>query len=98
MAKKRIDDPLSEWTESDWAEAYDLLYQGAMQSGAMIPAFPSYLKGHQRHEEFMREESAKKITKEAIKSEISRLQGMLDAMEEDERNNTPHKQLNLFDR
>ena len=100
MAKKRIDDPLSEWTERDWAEMYDLLYQGAMTPGAAMPAFPSYLKGHQRAEEYRREEmsaEAREAKKSFIRAEISRLQAELKALEEDEKNNTPHKQLNLFD-
>lgn len=43
------------------------------------------------------QQNAENLSKEAIKAEISRLQGMLDAMEEEEKNNTPHKQLNLFE-
>ena len=35
--------------------------------------------------------------KASIRAEISRLQAELNALEEEERNNTPHKQLNLFD-
>lgn len=97
MAKKRIDGPLSEWTERDWAEVYDLLYQGAMTPGAAMPAFPSYLKGHQRAEEYRREEMDTEAKKASIRAEISRLQAELNALEEEERNNSPHKQLNLFD-
>lgn len=35
--------------------------------------------------------------KSFLRAEIRRLQAELDAIEEEERNNTPHKQLNLFD-
>lgn len=35
--------------------------------------------------------------KASIRAEISRLQSELDALEEEERNNKPHKQLNLFE-
>lgn len=35
--------------------------------------------------------------KASLRAEISRLQAELNALEEEERNNTPHKQLNLFD-
>lgn len=35
--------------------------------------------------------------KASIRAEISRLQAELNALEEEERNNTPHKQLNLFE-
>ena len=35
--------------------------------------------------------------KSFLRAEIRRLQDELDAIEEEERNNTPHKQLNLFD-
>lgn len=35
--------------------------------------------------------------KASIRSEISRLQAELNALEEEERNNTPHKQLNIFE-
>lgn len=97
MAKKRIGGLLSEWTERDWAEMYDLLYQGAMTHGAAMPAFPSYLKGHQRAEEYRREEMSTEERKASIRSEISRLQAELNALEEEEMNNTPYKQLNLFD-
>lgn len=97
MAKKGIDEPLSEWTEQDWAEMYDLLYQGAMTPGAAMPAFPSYLKGHQRAEEYRREEMSTEERKASIRVEISRLQAELNVLEEEEKNNTPHKQLNLFD-
>lgn len=88
---------LLKWTERDWAEIYDLLYQGAMTPGAAMPAFPSYLKGHQRAEEYRREEMYIETRKASIRAEISRLQTELDALEEEERNNTPHKQLNLFE-
>lgn len=54
-------EPLSEWTERDWAET------------------PIEEK------------------KAFIRAEISRLQAELDALEEEEKINTPHKQLNLFD-
>lgn len=36
--------------------------------------------------------------KSSIRAEISRLQAELNALEEEERNNTPHKQLNLFEK
>ena len=97
MAKNRIGEPLSEWTEQDRAEMYDLLYQGAMTPGAAIPAFPSYLKGHQRTEEYRRDEMSTEAKKASIRAEISLLQAELNALEEEERNNIPHKQLNLFD-
>lgn len=97
MAKQRIGDPLSEWTERDWAEMYDLLYQVVMTPGAAMPAFPSYLKGHQRAEEYRDEEMSTEERKASIRAEIRRLQAELDAIEEGERNNTPHKQLNLFE-
>lgn len=86
-----------EWTEQDWAEIYDCLYQGSMQHGASMPAFPSYLKGHQRAEGYRREELSNEEKKDAIKAEIRRLQAELDTIEEEERNNTPHNQLNLFE-
>jgi hypothetical protein len=86
-----------EWTEHDWAEIYDCLYQGAMAHGAAMPAFPSYLKGHQRVEEYRREELSTEEKKTSIRAEIRRLQAELDAIEEEERNNTPHKQLTLFE-
>lgn len=35
--------------------------------------------------------------KSFLRAEIRRLQAELDAIEEEERNNIPHKQLNLFD-
>lgn len=35
--------------------------------------------------------------KASIRAEISRLQAELDALEEEEKNNSPHKQLNLFE-
>ena len=35
--------------------------------------------------------------KSFLRDEIRRLQAELDAIEEEEKNNTPHKQLNLFD-
>lgn len=35
--------------------------------------------------------------KSFLRAEIRRLQAELDAIEEEERNNKPHKQLNLFD-
>lgn len=35
--------------------------------------------------------------KASIRAEISRLQAELDALEDEEKNNTPHKQLNLFE-
>lgn len=35
--------------------------------------------------------------KSFLRAEIRRLQAELDAIEEEERNNTPHKQLNLFE-
>lgn len=35
--------------------------------------------------------------KASIRAEISRLQSELNALEEEEKINTPHKQLNLFD-
>ena len=35
--------------------------------------------------------------KSFLRAEIRRLQAELDAIEEEERNNSPHKQLNLFD-
>lgn len=81
MAKKRIDEPLSDWTEQDWAEIYDQLYQGAMQHGAAMPAFPSYLKGYQRAEEYRREEMSTEEKKVSLRAEISRLQAELDALE-----------------
>ena len=61
MAKKRIGDPFSEWTESDWLK----------------------MSTEER--------------KSSIRAEIIRLQAELNTLEEEERNNTPHKQLNLFD-
>lgn len=88
---------LLKWTEKDWAEIYDCLYQGAMTHGASMPAFPSYLKGHQRAEEYRREELYTEEKKASIRTEIRRLQAELDAIEEEEKNNTPHKQLNLFE-
>ena len=86
-----------EWTEQDWAEIYDCLYQGAMTHGAAMPAFPSYLKGHQRAEEYRRDELSNEERKAEIQAEIRRLQAELDAIEEEEKDNTPHRQLNLFD-
>lgn len=61
MAKKRIGDSLSEWTERDGAEM------------------------------------TTEAKKASLRAEISRLQAELDSLEEEERNNTPHKQLNLFE-
>ena len=37
------------------------------------------------------------MTKEEIKAEIKRLQELLDKMDEDEKLDFPHKQLNLFE-
>lgn len=37
------------------------------------------------------------MTKEEIKAEIKRLQELLAMMEEDEKLDSPHKQLNLFE-
>ena len=96
------------FTEEQIAEFYDMLYTARMQqhatavpaeSGTYIrmPITPSMLKGHQRTEEYRNLEAAENLSKEEIKAEISRLQGMFDALEEEGRDNTPHKQLNLFE-
>ena len=37
------------------------------------------------------------MTKEEVKAEIKRLQELLDKMDEDEKLDFPHKQLNLFE-
>lgn len=96
------------FTEEDIAAFYDMLYTARMQqhstpvpseSGTYVrqPITPSMLKGHQRAEEYRDEEMSTEDRKASIRDEISRLQAEPNALEEEERNNTPHKQLNLFE-
>lgn len=96
------------FTEEEIAEFYDMMYRARMgqhatpipnTSGTYVrqPITPSMLKGHQRMEEDERERMAEEWTKDELKSEISRLQAMLSRMEEEEKDNIPHMQLNLFE-
>lgn len=108
MAKKGAIAKDCPFSEEEIAEFYDMLYTARMQqhatpvpqeAGTYVrqPITPSMLKGHQRAEEYRREEMSTDAKKASIRAEISRLQAELKALEEEERNNTPHKQLNLFE-
>lgn len=103
--EKELRCPLDCWDDEDWASIYDCLYQASMQRGAVIPALPSYLKGHQRTEEYRRERSTDTVPetisldRDAVRQRIAALERELHTLRRistDLDQNTPHKQLELF--
>ena len=102
--QKELRCPIDCWEDEDWAAVFDCLYQTAMEKGAVMPPFPSYLKGHQRMEESRREKASDTpetatFDRVAIRSRITELERELQAlkrMAEDDELNTPHRQLELF--
>lgn len=100
--------PLEGWTEEDFLEVQDMVYNVRMRQECSpvphkdgtyvkLPTTMELVKAHCRLEEIRKAKAAALRSKEDIKEEIHRLQGVLADLEKEDEINTPHKQLNLFD-